>query len=54
MDCSHAQSAVLCNGEVLFAYAGREAVLMVDFDEEKKQVLSTEFVAINLTDIKGE
>lgn len=51
MDCSHAQSAVLCNGEVLFTYEGREAVLIIDFDEEKKQVLSTEFVTINLTDI---
>ena len=51
MDCSHAQSAVLCNGEVLFTYEGREAVLIIDFDEEKKQVLSTEFVIINLADI---
>lgn len=51
MDCSHAQSAVLCNGEVLFTYEGREAVLIIDFDEEKKQVLSTEFVTINLTDV---
>lgn len=51
MDCSHAQSAVLCNGEVLFTYEGCEAVLIIDFDEEKKQVLSTEFVTINLTDI---
>ena len=51
MDCSRAQSSVLCNGEVLFTYEGREAVLIIDFDEEKKQVLSTEFVTINLTDI---
>ena len=51
MDCSRAQSAVLCTGEVLFTYEGREAVLIIDFDEEKKQVLSTEFVTINLTDI---
>lgn len=51
MDCSRAQSAVLCNGEVLFTYEGREAVLIIDFDEAKKQVLSTEFVIINLADI---
>ena len=51
MDCSRAQSAALCNGEVLFTYEGREAVLIIDFDEEKKQVLSTEFVTINSTDI---
>ena len=51
MDCSRAQSAVLCNGEVLFTYEGHEAVLIIDFDEAKKQVLSTEFETINLTDI---
>ena len=51
MDCSHAQSAVLCNGEVLFTYEGCEAGLIIDFDEVKKLVLSTEFVIINLADI---
>lgn len=51
MDCSRAQSAVLCNGEVLFTYEGCEAVLIIDFDEVKKLVLSTEFVIINLADI---
>lgn len=51
MDCSRAQSAVLCNGEVLFTYEGNEAVLIIDFDEAKKQVLSKEFVEINFTEI---
>ncbi len=43
MDCSHAQSAALAKGEVLFTYAGAEAVLLLDFDEQRKQISSTNF-----------
>lgn len=46
MDCSKAQSAVVSAGEVLFTYAGDEAVLLVDFDSEKAKVTSKGFDVI--------
>ena len=54
MDCSKAQSAVVSNGELLFTYEGEEAVLLVDFDAEKMQVLSQAFTVIAFADRQGE
>ena len=52
MDCSHAQSAAVSDGEVLFTYEGEEAVLLMDFDVEKKQVISQAFEVIDFASCK--
>ena len=52
MDCSHAQSAAVSDGEVLFTYEGEEAVLLMDFDAEKKQVISQAFEVIDFAKCK--
>ncbi|WP_293729490.1 carbon-nitrogen hydrolase family protein [uncultured Phascolarctobacterium sp.] len=46
MDFTKAESAVIVNGEVLCAYSGAEAILILEFDEQKKSIVSKEFMVV--------
>ena len=48
MDFSKAQSAVAAEGELSFSYSGDEALLLLDFDEKRKQVASRDFTVIKI------
>ena len=49
MDLSKAESAVVVNGKLQFAYHGlQQAALLFDWDEESQQLLSTEFDVLEL------
>ena len=54
MDCSKALSAVVSEGEVLFSYAGDEAVLLMDFADENQNVTSKTFTVIPFHKGQGE
>jgi len=49
MDMSEAQSAVIVNGRLQFAYSGlQQAVLLFDWDEENQELLSSEFNVLSI------
>lgn len=49
MDLSKAESAVVVNGKLQIAYHGlQQAALLFDWDEERQQLLSTEFKVLEL------
>ncbi|WP_378952766.1 carbon-nitrogen hydrolase family protein [Pelosinus sp. sgz500959] len=48
MDLSKAQSAVIVKGKLQLAYHGVEAMLLVDWDIEKQELLSEEFTIVPL------
>jgi len=49
MDMSAAQSAVVVNGKLQVAYSGlQQAVLLFDWDEERQQLLSTDFKILSI------
>lgn len=50
MDMTIAKSALVHKGELLFSYEGNEAILLFDFNERKKEVVSPSFTVIPFGD----